>query len=283
MDAPDVAHIHAPHANARHQFTRRAGAQAIRLIAADIKPRKRHQRADLRIQIIEQCVSPFAHGGEHIGRFTQRGVLGLAQNAAEVAERLLIAEHIEVEGLHVSNQGRQFLRGERAVGGADLRVLLERELILHVVGHEVELEIGGEGGLELQGVQRRAGAAGQVILKATPAQRRPVAYLQTGKRVPLAIGPDQLAERLQATEQPRGVLCRADDLISADLQRVALGRGLLRQSGQEESPFLCSQAEGGDGRLEPGDSRSAEASPLQLGIQKLRRQLSLVVGDFKGQ
>ena len=75
------------------------------------------------------------------------------KDAAKVADGLLIAEHIEVERFHRGTQGRQFLRGQRAIGRADLRVLLERELILHVVGHEVQLEVGGQGCLEFQSVQ----------------------------------------------------------------------------------------------------------------------------------
>ena len=283
VNAPDVADIHAPHANARRQFSRWSGAQPIGLIAAHVEPRKWQQRADLRIEIIQESVGFVVDRREYIGRFTQRRVFGMAQDLPEVAERLLIAKNIEMQWLHIINQCRQLLWSERAVGRADLRMLLERELILHVVGHEVQLEVGGQAGLEFQGVQRGTGTAGQVILEAAPAQRRPVADLQAGKRVPLPISPDQLAQRLQATEQPRRISCRTDNFPVADIQGMTLGRGLLWQSRQDQRALPGGQTEGRNGRLKLAYSHSAQASPLQLGIQELCRQRSLTIGNFEGQ
>ena len=58
---------------------------------------------------------------------------------------------------------------------------------------------------------------------------------------------------------------------------------MLRQSRQDQSVLPGRQPEGGDGRLEPAYSRPAQAGALQLGIQELRRQLSLAVGNLEGQ
>ena len=54
VNAPDVADIHAAHADARRQFPRRPGAQPVGLVAADVEPRKWQQRADLGIEVVQE-------------------------------------------------------------------------------------------------------------------------------------------------------------------------------------------------------------------------------------
>ena len=80
-------------------------------------------------------------GREHVGRFAQRGVLRVLEDVAEVAERLLVAQDVHAQRLGVGDQRRELLGRERAVRRADLGVLLEGELVLHVVGEQVQLQV----------------------------------------------------------------------------------------------------------------------------------------------
>ena len=73
---------------------------------------------------------------------------------------------------------------KRAVLRPDHRVLLEGVLELHVVGEQVHLERAAEIDFPFQGVERGAGTARHVVLKARHRSARPIGMLRHGKALP---------------------------------------------------------------------------------------------------
>jgi len=70
------------------------------------------------------------------------GVLVVAEDVVEVAERLEERDQLESEGASVFEDGSEFVGAER-VGSGDARVLLKRKAVCELDEQRVELQVGG--------------------------------------------------------------------------------------------------------------------------------------------
>ena len=94
VDPAHVLGVDAAHANFRHQFLRRPGAQSKRLVATNVEPRQRQQRNDFAVEVVQQPVAILINRRKDAGRLAQRRILRVRKNAAKMAERLLAAEDV---------------------------------------------------------------------------------------------------------------------------------------------------------------------------------------------
>ena len=104
-------------------------------------------------------------------------------------------------GLANAHQRAELLGRQRAIGRADLRVLLEGELILHVVGQEVHLQRRRpDDCLELERVERGARAASHVVLKARQRSEGQSLIARHGKASPRRLARMKLRKGLSGIE-----------------------------------------------------------------------------------
>ena len=284
IDPADMPDVHAAHADLVGQLLRRPRAQAPRFIAADVEKLKRHERADLGVDVVQQLVRLLLDRTQQRRCLAQMGVLLVGEYPREVAERLLVAEDVDVVLLAVVDQCLEIGRLERAVFRPDERMLLERVLILHVVGEQVHLQVRTQGDLELERIERGAGAAGHVVLEAPPAERGPVEDLQARQLLVAAIGTDELADRLGAVEQPFAPGSGQADLLRIDGQVVVLiGRFGAKPNRRRASLRAGRQPQKRAAGFEAANLGRRKTRPLELGGKHPPQQVELIARGFQGQ
>ena len=165
-------------------------------------------------------------------------------------------------------------------------MLLESELVLHVIGEEVHFQRGAQIDFPPQRIERGRGAAGHVVHEAAPAKRRPVVNGQAGDAAGAAIAADELAQGLRGVEQPFAAGGSRVDAAGPDHQGVVLRRGAVaktdrwrpptcrRQSGERHGPFLPRR--GPPARAARAPQLAADQPAQQLGLRGRRFQHQLL-------